>query len=272
MKTPWVFAFLLFSIQGIALAETAQQVCGLTSGSSLIQYQDSADEFVRHVSPLAGAAIAELKSFPDIQALLREAQPAQVCATAIAVGKNIYQYDSFLVVLSMRDRSQHGWMLPMLFQTSSVQAHENTGPRPWLGFDRTQFVKLLKKSIAGLAWSSDQAAVGADWTPLSVNVFPAGKQAIDSGSVTYAYVPDFDSKWKTYLVSRLRRLDTGNPFTSQVLLDLGIVQVRETGVIRHAVLPKAFDLVSQMADLQSSVHGTSLSPAKRAQLVKDLSF
>lgn len=79
-------------------------------------------------------ALDDLNGFSYIRNQLTEwqSQGNTICATGVALEKNIYQYLRWFIQIEVRD--QYGELkalVPVLFQTASVQAHDNTGPKPW---------------------------------------------------------------------------------------------------------------------------------------------
>lgn len=206
----------------LASPSRCAQVCGLASGASLSTYEDSVREAGANL-PLA-AALVQMGSFPDVKALVA-AFPGKVCVTAIPLSKNIYQYYKYLVVLSFGEGGRTA-AAPMIFQAASVQAYENAGPKPWLGLSRGSFAR----EIAGLAANApftEETKLFASPADLLSKMYPSSAYPVDPTSRSYVLVPGADPEWTTYVVSQLRFVDTGNPFTSTYIEDAGLVQVQE---------------------------------------------
>jgi hypothetical protein len=255
-----------------ALGATSPKICGLKSGATLRTYQDSIDEIVANVSPTIATALTELEIMPDVQGLIESAKPDQVCISAVAVSKNIYQYDEVLAVLDLHLPSGKEWVTPMLFQTASIQAFENTGPKPWVGFDRVKFTSMMSDALADADFSDSEADTA--FSPLSLfpRLFPKIPQPIDNGSQSYVYVPGVTPGWTTYLVTELRVYDTGNIFTSSYFTDMGVVQIQEeSGKLRSTVLPQFFDLYTQMGNLQDQATPDNLTDSARIGKLQALS-
>lgn len=206
----------------LASPSRSAQVCGLAGGSKLVSYEDSVREASANL-PLA-AALVQMGSFPDVKALVA-AFPGKVCVTAIPLSKNIYQYYKYLVVLSFGDGGKTA-AAPMIFQAASVQAYENAGPKPWLGFSRGSFARSIA-GLAGDAQFTEEKRLFASPADLLARMYPASANPVDPTSRSFVLVPGADPEWTTYVVSQLRFVDTGNPFTSTYIEDAGIVQVQE---------------------------------------------
>jgi len=250
-------------------AQAAQpQICGLPSGNGLVTLQDSINETAHSSVPLA-AALDDLISFPDIQHFIAAIKPVKACVTAIAIGKNIYQYDKLLAVLTLTSKDQAQHVLPLIFQAASIQAHDGLGPKPWFGFSHISLENEIRAALASATFNN-QSTIDVDgFSPLALltNLLraPTIEQPLDSGSQGYLLVPNVDANWTTYLVSQLRTLQTGNPFTSQVLLDAGVVQIQpKTGFIRTAYLPSIFNIVTTLEVLQDQ--SSPMQPTDSAHL------
>lgn len=241
-----IFALILTAALAAAPARAAAaRVCGLASGESLSSYSDSVSEAAANL-PMA-AALDQMGSFPDVKALVA-AFPGKVCVTAIPLSKNIYQYYKYLVVLSFGESGKTA-VAPMIFQAASVQAYENAGPKPWLGFGRGSFAR----AVAGLAANVQFTEAGklfASPADLLPAMYPSSANPVDPTSRSYVLIPGADPEWTTYVVSQLRFVDTGNPFTSTYIEDAGIVQVQErAGRTRWAPI-SLFSAASAMEDEQ----------------------
>ena len=216
-------ALVLAALAALSIPSHAAQVCGLASGANLSAYEDSVRESTANL-PLA-AALVQMGSFPDVKAVVA-AFPGKVCVTAIPLSKNIYQYYKYLVVLSFGDGGKTA-AAPMIFQAASVQAYENAGPKPWLGFSRGSFAR----AIAGLAANApftEAQRLFASPADLLAKMYPSSANPVDPTSRSFVLVPGADPEWTTYVVSQLRFVDTGNPFTSTYIEDAGIVQIQES--------------------------------------------
>ncbi len=232
----------------------AQQarVCGARSGAGLSSFEDSAKELGAGVSGVTAAAVRQVYSFPDVQKLADAS--GSVCVTAMPVAKNIYQYDEFLVVIAGRDKGGE-WTLPLMFQAASVQAYENLGAKPWLGFPRGDLTSTVRGALADAELKERALEPGEAFSPIGFlpALFPPSPGSAASASDRgYVFVPDVEAGWSTYLVSQLRALTTGNVFTSQSLLDAGVVQVQEaSGRVRAGVLRGFFGVYTGMERLQA---------------------
>ncbi len=85
-------------------------------------------------NPLVKNALLHLQSFDYVHHAVEqwELEGNTVCLKAWFLNKNIYQYH--LVFVKFEARNPQGElkaMLPLLFQTSSVQGHENGNQHPW---------------------------------------------------------------------------------------------------------------------------------------------
>ncbi len=244
------------------------KVCGLSSGASLRTYQDSVEH--SGVSGLVAAAMTQVLTFPDVKAVL-SAFPGKVCVNAIPLTKNIYQYYRLLVVFSFGEDGKDA-VTPMIFQAASVQAYENVGQKPWLGFGRDQFSRSMNELLAEATFQE-----GA-WTyssPVEVlpQIFPGSEDKLDPSSRSYILISDADPEWTTYLVSQLRFYNTGNPFTSQYVQDAGIVQVKEReGRMRWAPIGGFFNRASAFEDAQWESKPASAARADRAAKLVQLSL
>lgn len=263
---------------------TNSKICGMASGSTLVTFQDSVSEIHDHVSTVLATGLIDLYSLPNVQAWIEDAKPTRLCVSTLALGKNIYQYDEILAVLDLWDSHGKEWVTPMVFQTASVQAHENIGPKPWVGLGRKDFVTAVQHALEGVQYQDAGSILGPDFSPLrffaidgqsvpkpGVSSVGASTSA-DPQSQGYVLVPGVDPAWTTYLVTRLRTLDTGNPFTSQVLTDLGVVQVQEsTGKARWARVMDFFDLYTRLEQFQSSARPSVDSPELDLATLRELS-
>lgn len=265
--------FLAFAFCLASSAFGNTRICGLTSGAQLITYQDSVSEIHDHVSTVLSAGLTDLYSLPDVQRWIEAAKPSRLCVTTVALGKNIYQYYKILSVLELWDGSGKEWVTPMIFQTASVQAHENIGPKPWVGFSRTSFAAAVRHALQDVQFQDAGAILGPDFSPLQFFSSAVGASAsADAQSRGYVLVPGVDPAWTTYLVTQLRTMNTGNIFTSEVLTDLGAVQVQErTGKVRWAKVPGFFDLYTQLEQLQTSAMPSLDSPELRLRRLRELS-
>lgn len=93
-------------------------------------------------------ALSNLEGFSYIRNQLdawRE-EGSSLCATGIALEKNIYQYFRWFIQVEVRgpDGKMRA-LLPVLLQTASVQAHENTGPKPWVVMPNVPTQEILSK-------------------------------------------------------------------------------------------------------------------------------
>jgi len=225
----------------------APKVCGLASGESLSSYQDSVAEAGANL-PLA-AALVQMGSFPDVRAVV-EAFPGKVCVSAIPLSKNIYQYYKYLVVLSFGESGKTA-AAPMIFQAASVQAYENSGPKPWLGFSRGSFARAVAGLAAG-AQFTEAPKLFESPADLLAKMYPSSANPVDPTSRSYVLVPGADPEWTTYVVSQLRFVDTGNPFTSTYIEDAGIVQIQASAGRTRWAPVSLFAAASAMEDEQWS--------------------
>lgn len=274
-----VCAFTLL-VASSCFANTANtvntRICGLKSGAGLITYQDSVLEVHDQVSPILSTGLTDLYSLPEVQGWIRVSKPSRLCLTAVALSKNIYQYDEILAVLDLWDAFGKEWVTPMIFQTASVQAHENIGPKPWVGLSRKDFAAAVAHALGNVQYQDAGALQGPEFSPLqyfsTMLGTPVAAASPDPESRGYVLVPGVDSVWTTYLVTQLRTLNTGNPFTSEVLTDLGVVQVQEAShQVRWAAVPGFFDLYTRLEDLQSGARPSTDSPELRLATLRELS-
>ena len=266
-----VAAFAAALLTSSARAE-GLRVCGAANGAPA-SYEDAAAELGRNVSPVVAAGVHQFYSFPDVQSLVDGSE--NVCVSAMPVAKNIYQYDELLVVVSGRDKAG-SWTLPAMFQAASVQAYENLGVKPWLGFSRGDLLTQLRTALSSVEFKETTLQPGESFSPLAFTgeLFAPSSTAstVSKADRGYVFVPDVQAGWSTYLVSQLRTLATGNVFTSQSLVDAGVVQVDEaSGRVRFGALPGFFDAYSTMERLQGEAAPSSLRDARaRAQRIRDL--
>jgi len=265
-----VAAFAAALLASSARAE-GLRVCGADGAPA--SYEEAAVELGRGVSPVTATGVHQFYSFPDVQSLVDGSE--SVCVSAMPVAKNIYQYDEFLVVMTGRDAAG-AWTVPAMFQAASVQAYENLGVKPWLGFSRGDLLTQLRTALSGVEFKEAGPQPGAAFSPLSFTerLFAPSSAAsiVSSTDRGYVFVPDVQAGWSTYLVSQLRTLSTGNVFTSQSLVEAGVVQVdAASGRVRYGALPGFFDAYTTMERLQGEAAPTSLRDARaRAQRLRDL--
>lgn len=262
-------ALILAAVLAAAPARAdGAKVCGLASGASLRTYGDSVAA-VGANAPVA-AALDQVLTFPDVRALLA-AFPGKVCVGAAPLSKNIYQYYRLLVVFSFGEDGRAA-VAPMIFQAASVQAYENLGQKPWLGFGRDRFARGMNELIAGAAFQEGKWTFSSPVELLPV-LFPGSESKLDATSRAYVLIPDADPEWTTYLVTQLRFYDTGNPFTSQYVQDAGIVQVKEKeGRARWAAVGGVFNRASEFEDAQWEEKPADASRAERAAKLVRLSL
>lgn len=261
---------LLAVIVAVAAPLRAQagKVCGLASGASLRTYQDSTEN--SGASALVAAGMNQVLTFPDVKALLA-AFPGKVCVNAVPLSKNIYQYYRLLVVLTFGEDGKDA-VAPMIFQAASVQAYENVGQKPWLGFGRDRFNRSMNELLAEASFQ-DGAWTFSSPVELLPVMFPGSEDKLDPSSRSYLLIPDADPEWTTYLVSQLRFYNTGNPFTSQYVQDAGIVQVKEReGRMRWAAVGGFFNRASAFEDAQWEEKPAGSSRADRAAKLVQLSL
>lgn len=266
-----VAAFAAALLTSSARAE-ALRVCGASSGAPA-SYEEAAGELARGVSPVTATGVHQFYSFPDVQSLVDGSE--SVCVSAMPVAKNIYQYDEFLVVMTGRDAAG-AWAVPAMFQAASVQAYENLGVKPWLGFSRGDLLTQLRTALSGVEFKEAELQPGSAFSPLEFaqRLFAPSSEAsvVSKADRGYVFVPDVQAGWSTYLVSQLRTLSTGNVFTSQSLVEAAVVQVdAASGRARYGVLPGFFDAYTTMERLQGEAAPASLRDARaRAQRLRDL--
>jgi hypothetical protein len=97
-------------------------------------------------SSLLQNALSDLNGFSYIRNQMNEwrAEGDTLCATGIPLEKNIYQYFRWFIQIEVRSASgELKAMVPVLFQTASVQAHDNTGPKPWAVMPYSQVQSIL---------------------------------------------------------------------------------------------------------------------------------
>lgn len=85
-------------------------------------------------NPLLQNALLHLDGFEYIRHPLErfEREGKKVCFNALVLNKNIYQYHLFYVQAEVREESGKVIALvPIVFQSASVQGHHNTNQRPW---------------------------------------------------------------------------------------------------------------------------------------------
>ncbi len=250
------------------LRAEGSRVCGLASGATLRTYQDSAES--AGASGLVSAALNQVLTFPDVKALL-SAFPGKVCVNAVPLSKNIYQYYRLLVVFSFGEDGKDA-VTPMIFQAASVQAYENLGQKPWLGFGRDRFNRSLNELIAEASFQEGRWTFSSPVEVLPL-LFPASEDKLDPSSRSYLLIPDADPEWTTYLVSQLRFYNTGNPFTSQYVQDAGIVQVKEhEGRMRWAAIGGFFNRASAFEEAQWAEKPAGAGRAERAAKLVQLSL
>lgn len=262
MRLP-LLALALASLTAAPEAARAAKICGLPSGDTLVTFNDSVATTEHESSKPLANALHVISSFPDIQALLRSSGATRVCVTGMAVSKNIYQYHEFLVVIEIEGETKR--VLPMIFQAASIQAYENYVSKPWLGFARADLRRIVKDTVGHLSFTDN----GAIESPLDLPLLPATQNA-DASSKSYVHIPDLEEGFETYLVSQLRSLDTGNPFTTQNLLDVAVVQVeKSSGLARSAPIPSFFAAYNEMLELQAKAQPRK--PSERAGRLEELS-
>lgn len=241
---------------GLAMPAMAQrpQICGLNSGSELASFADSVAEVHAHESQVVAAGLEDLYSFPDLQNLLAAYPGSRFCVSSLVAAKNIYQYDSFLITVVVTEPSGHRRFLPLVFQTASVQAHHNIGPKPWFGFKRVEMQAHLRESLKGASFQELPRRSLEGFSPteaLDLLFTTKPDRTVESNSTSYVYIPDIDPDWTTFLVSHLTLLHAANPYTSTAIPEVGIVQVQEAnGRVRIAPLNDFFTLYREFTDLQ----------------------
>jgi hypothetical protein len=97
---------------------------------------------------LLGHALADLNGFSYIRNQLNAWRESgdMICATGIPLEKNIYQYSRWFIQIEIRSLDgQLKHLVPALFQTASVQAHDNTGPKPWVVVPYNSAQAILSK-------------------------------------------------------------------------------------------------------------------------------
>jgi hypothetical protein len=100
---------------------------------------------------LLSTALADLDGFNYVRSELDnwKAQGLSLCASGVALEKNIYQYFRFFIQIEVRAASgELKALVPVLFQTASVQAHDNTGPKPWTVMPNFSVQPILAKLVA----------------------------------------------------------------------------------------------------------------------------
>ncbi|MGZ3723015.1 MAG: hypothetical protein ACXVA9_08805 [Bdellovibrionales bacterium] len=95
---------------------------------------------------LLSNALADLNGFSYIRNQLNawRSEGDTICATGIPLEKNIYQYFRWFIQIEVRSADgKLKALVPALFQTASVQAHDNTGPKPWVVVPYTSAQSIL---------------------------------------------------------------------------------------------------------------------------------
>lgn len=276
MKKSRLLSGLITALLALPAAASGPQICGLSSGAPLASFADSVDEMRTHTSPVVSAGLEDLYSFPDLQNLLASFPRSRFCVSSLVVAKNIYQYDMFLITVVITEPSGRVQFAPLVFQTASVQAHHNIGPKPWFGLASGDAQGLVRQALAGAEFRElPKRPLLSGFTPTeTLPLLFAPKQGLDldPNSTSYVYLPGIDPEWTTFLVSRLNFLDTGNPYASSYIPEAGVVQVQEaSGRVRIAPLKDFYGLFSQLIDRQDQAAPADLTnPQARLQRLRQL--
>ncbi len=250
------YVAVLAGLMMVCEASASQKVCGLKSGGNLAKLEESIVHYQSVVSEGVSTALAGLEHFPELQGFLRKTNARKVCASGIIVGRNSYQYNQALIVLEVESGSGESFITPLIIQTASVQAYENTGRRPWVGFERSELQRELQGEIASVTlndkWNEENRVIDADFSPLVYSERVLGSRT-EPQTRSYVHVPGVQDGWETYIITGLRSVGGTGVFNSQYALDAGVVQVDESrGRVRFAPLGGFFSTVQNLIRYQES--------------------
>jgi len=223
-----------------------------------------------HQAGLVSSANAEMAasvatSFPYVRESFAQ-QPARAyCVSALALSKNNYQYYKSLVMVDRIWADGSVTSVPFLIQMASIQAFENSGPKPWVGV-RLEDFQISVGKLQASSFFVPEAENGVTIADFKSRVTQASSQKGQVDKVHYdvGYLGDVtlatNGDTSLVLVSQIQNIVTGNIFTSAYTARGWLLKVSGAGIVREVAEIKS--LFAFLTEIERSNDASAPKKAK----------
>jgi hypothetical protein len=264
-------------IFNLAQAETLR-VCNSDVNNLQPTLQSAVDNLADHTSGVVAASITAANGFTYLRNWIERQGAKSYCVSAVALSKNAYQYYQFLIEIELADAAGKKTVLPLLFQTASIQAHHNRGPKPWIGLAQTRVNAALTALIADAHFAEIKAEVapGTAVNPLEIirAILNSSTTPLRAEVASLSYIPIYNAAVdaRYFLVTYLESANSNNPFQNVSITRGYLVrQDASSGRVTVARVDSVFNFEQELEAARTEAYPQTESEDGRTAALTSLS-